>query len=135
MKNVFIASHSHFASGIMDTVEFLLGKCENVTVFDAYLDSASLEDKLDEFFQESHGKGQRILISDLYGGSVNSTMYRYLNHDNTILLTGVNVAFLLELLATPDEVDKEEMEELLKQSRELMKIVEIKNEEEQEDFF
>ena len=39
-----------------------------------------------------------ILLSDMYGGSVNSIMYTFLNRPNTTLIAGVNLALVIGLV-------------------------------------
>lgn len=135
MKKVFIASHAHFASGIMSTVQFLLGNCDNVTIFDAYLDENSVESKLDEFFKDDDGRNQIILISDVYGGSVNTIMYQYSERPNTILITGVNIAFMLELLSDQEEIGADRLDELIQDSRMAMRRVTWDETSKEEEFF
>ncbi len=83
------------------------------------------------------------MLSDLYGGSVNSVMYTYLNRENTYLIAGINLALVLEL-ATREMVTKQELEELVASSREMMMLLELEEGDsgaedtsagEEEDFF
>ncbi len=112
MLKIFISSHGKFAEGIKSSLQILLGGCENITVFSAYIDESSVQEKLDEFYADVHEGDQVVLLSDLYGGSVNSVMYTYLNRENTYLIAGINLALVLEL-ATREAVTKEELEELV----------------------
>lgn len=121
----------------------MLGGCENITVFSAYIDESSVQEKLDEFYADVHEGDQVVLLSDLYGGSVNSVMYTYLNRENTYLIAGINLALVLEL-ATRESVTKEELEELVISSREMMMLLEPEeldsdsgdtSDGEEEDFF
>ena len=97
MLKIFISSHGHFASGIKSSVEILAGQKPNITVFDAYINQESVQEHLDRFFESVSEDDQVLLLSDLYGGSVNSVMYTYLTKPNTTLVAGVNLALVLEL--------------------------------------
>lgn len=143
MLKIFISSHGKFAEGIKSSLQILLGGCENITVFSAYIDEGSVQEKLDEFYADVHEGDQVVLLSDLYGGSVNSVMYTYLNRENTYLIAGINLALVLEL-ATREAVTKEELEELVISSREMMMLLEPEeldsnsgdtSDGEEEDFF
>lgn len=143
MLKIFISSHGKFAEGIKSSLQILLGGCENITVFSAYIDESSVQEKLDEFYADVHEGDQVVLLSDLYGGSVNSVMYTYLNRENTYLIAGINLALVLEL-ATRESVTKEELEELVISSREMMMLLEPEeldsdsgdtSDGEEEDFF
>lgn len=138
MLKIFISSHGHFASGIKSSVEILAGAKPNVTVFDAYINQESVQEHLDSFFETVGEDDQVLLLSDLYGGSVNSVMYTYLTKPNTTLVAGVNLALVLEL-SVRESISKEELEELVEMSRTMMKVVEFDageaTTEEQDDFF
>ena len=121
MVQFFLSSHGHLASGLKSSVGVLLGGCDRLTVFDAYVDERSLEDALNAFYQ------QVILLSDMYGGSVNSIMYTFLNRPNTTLIAGVNLALVIGLVIQDRELTREEIEDVVRQSREAIQIVELDN--------
>ena len=137
MLKLFISSHGHFASGIKSSVEILMGPNARITVFDAYIDQDSVQEHLDAFYESVEEDDQVLLLSDLYGGSVNQVMYTYLEKPNTRLVAGVNLALVLEL-AVKEEISDEELEQLVEQSRTMLRIVELDKSEtkqEDEDFF
>ena len=137
MLKIFISSHGHFASGIKSSVEILMGPNARITVFDAYIDQDSVQEHLDAFYETVGADDQALLLSDLYGGSVNQVMYTYLEKPNTRLVAGVNLALVLEL-AVKEEISDEELTQLVEQSRTMLRIVELdksETKEEDEDFF
>lgn len=137
MIKMFISSHGHFASGIKSSVEILMGPNPRITVFDAYVDQDSVQEHLDAFYETVGEDDNVILLSDLYGGSVNQVMYTYLTKPNTTLVAGVNLALVLEL-AVREEISKEELLELVEQSRTMLRVVELDTGDEvkeSEDFF
>ena len=119
------------------SVEILMGPNPRITVFDAYVDQDSVQEHLDEFYSTVEPDDQVLLLSDLYGGSVNQVMYTYLTKPNTTLIAGVNLALVLEL-AVKEEIDPEDLEALVEQSRSMLRIVPFDTsdqEEEHDDFF
>ena len=137
MLKLFISSHGHFASGMKSSVEILMGPNPRITVFDAYVTQESVQENLDRFYETVEADDQVILLSDLYGGSVNQVMYTYLERPNTRLVAGVHLALVLEL-AVKEEISDEELEQLVEQSRTMLRIVELDRsdaKEEDEDFF
>ena len=137
MLKIFISSHGHFASGIKSSVEILMGPHPRITVFDAYIDQDSVQEHLDAFYETVNADDQVLLLSDLYGGSVNQVMYTYLEKPNTRLVAGVNLALVLEL-AVKEEISDEELSQLIEQSRTMLRIVELDKSEtvpEDEDFY
>ena len=132
MVQFFLSSHGHLASGLKSSIGVLLGGCDRLTVFDAYVDEGSLEDALNSFYREVGRDDQVILLSDMYGGSVNSIMYTFLNRPNTTLIAGVNLALVIGLVIQDRELTREEIEDVVRQSREAIQIVELDNAEQSE---
>lgn len=137
MRKFFISSHGHLASGMKTSLEILLGKADNVTVFDAYLDKTTVESQVEAWFDTLNEDDQAIMLSDLYGGSVNQVLYRYLDRPNTFLVAGVNLGLVLELVAMSDvELTKEELDRLIQSGRDAMVRLELDESEiEEDDFF
>lgn len=135
MLKIFLSSHGHFATGIKSSLEILLGNSGNIFFYDSYVDESSLKDVLDDFMGKLDEEDQVLLLSDLYGGSVNQMMYTYLDRPNTYLVAGVNLSFVLEVALKPS-VDAEQLNELVEQSRKMLRVVGIdQNEDIEADFF
>ena len=124
---IFLSSHGHLASGLKSSVEILLGTRDNITVFDAYVDESSVQEKLEEFFSTVEEGEQVVLCSDLVGGSVNTAMCQFLDRNHTMLVSGVNLAVLIDL-ALRDSITRKELEGVVKQCRELLQIVDLEKE-------
>ena len=124
MLKIFLSSHGHMASGIKSSLDILIGNTDKITVFDAYVDEKNVQDVLDDFYKTVGEDDEVLLLSDLYGGSVNQVMFTYLNRPNTRLVSGVNLALVLEL-AIKETISDSELEELVETSRMMMKIVKI----------
>ena len=135
MKKILLASHGRFASGIKSSMNILMGASDNLTVFDAYIDETNVETVIDEFYQTVSEDDQVILMSDLYGGSVNQIMFRYLSKPNTTLVTGVNLACVLEIAETDKELSKAEIKDIVANAKEAMLVVEDNDNNEEEEFF
>lgn len=135
MLKIFLSSHGHFASGLKSSIDILAGNSERITVFDAYVDNSTIQENLDKFYETVGENDQVLLLSDLYGGSVNQVMFTYLTYPNTYLIAGINLALLLEL-AVKEEIDEEELNELIEQSRQMTQLVKLDSvSDEQADFF
>ena len=133
---LFVSSHGHLASGIKSSMEILYGRCDDLTVFDAYVDERSVKEELEQFFKTVNEGEQVLLISDLYGSSVNQAMSLFLNRPETTLIAGANLALMIGL-AGRERISGEELNELITQSREMLCIVDLDKEmmPEEEDFF
>lgn len=135
MKKILLASHGRFASGIKSSMNILLGASDNLQVFDAYIDETNVENVIDDFYKTVNEDDQVILMSDLYGGSVNQIMFRYINRPNTTLVTGVNLACVLEIAASSNDLSKDEIKEIVANAKEAMLVVEDNVNNEEEEFF
>lgn len=123
MKQILIATHGKMASGILYTAEMILGKQENITAMNAYVDAdIDVEKEFDTYFQER--KGQRIIVmTDLEGGSVNQKLMQYAAKDERItLITGINLPLLIQILFAEGEVREEEIQSFIENARKELKI-------------
>ncbi|MDY5169305.1 PTS sugar transporter subunit IIA [Dielma fastidiosa] len=112
MLKLFLSSHGHLASGMKTSLDILLGNSDQVSEND-----------------------EVILLSDMYGGSVNQVMFTYLHKPNTRLVAGVNLACVLEL-SIQESVSDEQLEEIVERSREMLRVVKDDSvETTEEDFF
>jgi len=135
MLRIFLASHGNFASGMKSSLDILLGKSDNVTVFDAYLDDQNVQDVMEAFYSTVNEGEQVVLLSDLYGGSVNQVMYLFLERPNTMLVAGVNLALVLEL-SIREFITEEELVEMVEQSKTMLRVVKLDDDEiERDEFF
>ena len=125
MVKFFLSSHGPLASGIKSSIDILLGNSDRLTVFDAYVDEKSLEEELNAFYRGVAPEDQVILMSDMYGGSVNSIMYTFLDRPNTTLLAGVNLALVIGLVINEGPISREMLRDVVEQSREALRIVEM----------
>ncbi|MGC3995509.1 MAG: hypothetical protein QM779_15560 [Propionicimonas sp.] len=123
MLRLFIGSHGRFASGLLGAVEVLLGSQRAVTTYDAYLDDTTVADAVDAFYATVQAADQVVLMSDLYGGSVNTALCAYLDRPNTTLVSGVNLAFVLAIALEPAPVADQRIRELVEQSRDQLRVV------------
>ena len=122
MLKIFLSSHGTLASGIKKSVEILVGESDKLVTFDAYVNDEQLKDAIDAFFKETNEDDDKVLLSDLYGGSVNQKMYLYLNRPNTYLIAGVNLALVLDLLMQ-ENVNEMYLNELVEKSRMMLRVV------------
>ena len=76
------------ASGMQSSLKILMGECENLTVFDAYLDESCVQDHLDAFYETVGPEDEVLLCSDLFGGSY----YSVPNAHNDFVLSWIGNA-------------------------------------------
>ncbi len=104
-KKIIIASHGHFASGILNSLELIYGEHHSITALDCYVsqsfDLATSVKRLIEQYQEN----ELIIITDLFGGSVNNEFLQYIDRPNLYLIAGLNLPLLIEIATQIDRAD------------------------------
>lgn len=139
MVRYLISAHGRMASGIKKSLEILLGQADMVEIFDAYVDCANVEDELRKRIDAVPADDCLVMMSDIPGGSVNQIMMRYLDRANTFLVTGVNLALVVGLTAAyTDSITAEQIQEVIRQSRDMMFLVELDENDaaaDEDDFF
>lgn len=98
MRKILIATHGDFASGAVSAASIIAGEKDYVTYINAYTDSKNLKVAIEEYFKDIKEQDELIILTDLFGGSVNQALMPYVKQDNIYIITGFNLALLLEIL-------------------------------------
>ena len=121
MVGVIIATHGHFADGLVDSAKMFADDVPNIKVLDL------TEDKtLDQYTNEvvkavdevDTGEGVIALV-DILGGCPSTTVFRVKHklHKNIEIVTGVNLPMIVSLLTLMEEdIDLKELAEALVKS-------------------
>lgn len=117
MYQFIIATHGLFAEGIKNSIEIILGKFENLDTLSCYIDSSfNLKEEIDKILKSYYNK-EIIVITDIFGGSVNNLfMEKIPLNKNIHLVTGLNLPLILNLLGEqekyliPEELIQNSME-------------------------
>ncbi|MCK1986040.1 MULTISPECIES: PTS sugar transporter subunit IIA [unclassified Peribacillus] len=102
MKKLLLASHGYLAQGILNSVHIIMGDVEHVDTLCAYVDKNNdidelVDQKLKQMKEDSNSEW--IVITDIFGGSVNNTFMSKLDEHNFYLISGLNLALLIDLLS------------------------------------
>lgn len=108
MKKILLATHVSFARGILDTLQFILGEQESVEVICAYTEEVpDLTAAVKDYMEKLKPEEEIIVVTDLYGGSVNNCFMEYIERPGFYLIAGMNLPLLIELV-TNMEMETEE---------------------------
>ena len=131
MIRVFLASHAHLASGLQSAVDLLSGLGDCLYVCDAYVEGGTFDvaGALDDFLRDSDSDDQVLLLSDLYGGSVNTALAPALEDPRVRLVAGVNLAFVLAVLLEDGPIDDVRLAEMVEEARDSLRVVSIEEDE------
>ncbi|MBS5926562.1 MAG: PTS fructose transporter subunit IIA [Clostridium sp.] len=112
MKKILLASHGDLADGIKSAIEIVLGVQENISTICAYKEKDfNLKIRVEEEIQNLAPDDILIVVTDLFGGSVNNEFMNYLENKNVHLITGLNLLLLIELIVNQNN---QKVSELIK---------------------
>lgn len=120
-----IATHGKFASGVMNTLS-LFTELKEVDYIDAYLDDSDYTLKLKAFMESIAEDETAIIFTDLYGGSVNQTVVSMNTKSNIKIITGFNLALILEVILS-NISDDEQLLVTIEQAKNEMKLMNTVN--------
>ena len=138
MRHILIATHGLLASGAKSTMEFLIGNVDNVDYITAYVDGQKpINEQIEDYFAKIPQEDEIVIFTDIKGGSVNQKMIPYCTRENTFLVSGFNLAVLIEVTMTPEKLTNEFLKAKIEEAREQLCLVEIEknNIEENDDDF
>lgn len=116
MIGIVIIGHDGFASGMMKTVEMVAGIQPQLTFVDFTKEMSPelLNEKIRELIKEVDLDKGVVLFTDLKGGTpFNQAVLASVGYDNVRVITGTNVAMVIEGSLVRLEV--EEVDELIEQ--------------------
>jgi len=94
---IILASHGKFASGILHSLELICGKKQSVIAIDCYVQETFDLTATIDTLMETYKQHEMIVITDIFGGSVNNEFLRYIQQPNFYLIAGLNLPLLIEL--------------------------------------
>lgn len=105
MRYFLFASHGKFADGILDSVELITGKHENIWTLGAYInEDEDIKDQISKVRNKLGQDDELIVVTDLFGGSVNNEFMNLLHDKRIHLISGLNLALVIELVTMSDHV-------------------------------
>lgn len=117
MNQFIIATHATLAEGFADVIRFFKADLENVQYINAYVENQEFEKEFRAVLQQVKGENI-IVLTDILGGSVNQVATRLIREFQYQLITGINLALLLELVFIPGDISGETIEQAVSRARE-----------------
>ena len=92
MRKILLASHGYLAKGMKQTLELILGKQSSVEILCGYTpECENVRDAIREIV-ENAGEEELIILTDVFGGSINNECMRYLGRQKYHLIAGTESA-------------------------------------------
>lgn len=109
MRKFILASHGKLSEGMVDSVRMILGEPESLAWVS--LHEGEHPDDIrkileQQIIEEPHN--EFVIVSDVLGGSVNTSMLQLLKQKNVHVIAGMHLGLILAL-CTSDEIDTEHM--------------------------
>lgn len=118
MIHYIIASHKNLASGFSSALQTIVGTVDTLHVINAYLSNEDLSHLIDVTLKQIPVEDSLIVMTDIYGGSVNTEFMKYLDKRDFHLISGVNLALMIAIIVEiPKEVTREKIIEKIDESR------------------
>ena len=134
MTRIVLASHGRLADGMKDTLSFILGDLPNVSTICAYVDQdVSLRSQIDQAFAEFSPEDVVVVVTDLFGGSVNNEFMALLGERDFVLVAGMNMPTLVELVSE-DEPTVEGVQSVVERGRQSILVCNGLASDESEEF-
>lgn len=96
MIKILLASHGNLAAGMLSSVELVVGKTDNVEVLCAYVDGESdVVPRVRSFINGMLPDEEWLILTDLFGGSVNNEFMNYISKPNMRLVAGMNLPIVI----------------------------------------
>lgn len=100
MKKILLATHLTFAKAILDSLQFIAGEQPFIEALCAYTSEIpDMKAAAKEYVDRLEPEDELIVVTDVYGGSVNNEFMKYIERPGFYLIAGLNLALLLELIA------------------------------------
>ena len=92
---ILVIGHGRFAEGIKSVANIIVGDLSEVTFMNTYVDDIDFHVELDNYFSKNNNV---LVLTDLFGGSVNQAIIQYITKVNIDVITGINIPLILEIL-------------------------------------
>lgn len=137
MLKILLVAHGRFPEGIKNSAEIIMGKQDNLYVINAYTGDTPFEEELNSFIETVDlDKDKLIIISDIFGGSVNQKTLSNIDMEKVKLISGLNLPILLEILMLQEvDVTDEKLRSIVEETRKHIILVNDTLEEDSEDDF
>jgi fructoselysine/glucoselysine PTS system EIIA component len=122
VRKFLLASHGYLAKGILNSINIIMGDVEHVDTLCAYVDE---NNDIDQLVDQTIKKMKEdtnfewIVITDIFGGSVNNSFMNKLDEHDFHLISGLNLTLLIDLFSNQNA--NKSAKELIEQSVEISK--------------
>lgn len=123
MRHYVLVSHAWLSKGLASAAELIIGKRENLKYYCAYIEEEQehFKDTLLRDLDTLPPEDEVVVMTDMFGGSVNNELMELIHRENTHLVTGVNLALVIGIvLGDPEEPVGALISRMVREARDAM---------------
>ncbi len=110
MIKLLLASHRDLAYGVYSSLKIIMGEQKNISTLCAYnKEDFDLKKEVWKIINDLKDDDKLIIVTDIFGGSVNNEFMNNLYRDNLYLVSGLNLPLVMELMLIQDESNIDSM--------------------------
>ena len=100
MQRLVLASHGYLAEGMKNSAQIIVGKSAKIYTICAYVkEGITLESQINELFDSFPEDDEMIVVTDIFGGSVNNEFMKYISNPQIRLIAGMNLALVITAMS------------------------------------
>lgn len=109
MKKILIGTHGRFGEELVNSARMIIGELEDIKVF-SLMEQMSIEEYIDEIeLSLKDLPSETLCMVDLYAGTPCTAFTMLSEKYNNIVVTGLNLAMLIEVYSQRDYLDSLEL--------------------------
>lgn len=118
-KQIIIATHSGLSDGFVKALNFIYGDKMNIHIIQAFTVDKNPNERFLEIVNNISSNDKIIVLTDLTAGSVNKMIAQELVNHDFYLISGINLAILLEIaLTSEDDINDEFIRKVVEDGKE-----------------
>ena len=123
-KQIILASHARLAKGFAESLSFIFKPQDRIHTICAFTELPDPGKAFDDLYITFDERDTVIVLTDLLGGSVNKMIAERLKNKKFYLISGINLALLLEIACAEEkEVNDDFICKAIDNSRNDMKFM------------
>ena len=111
MQRLVLASHGYLAEGMKNSAQIIVGKSAKIYTICAYVkEGITLESQINELFDSFPEDDEMIVVTDIFGGSINNEFMIRAQEGGYWLIAGMNLPLVLSLWYETENLTEKQLE-------------------------
>ena len=95
---VIVVSHGSYARGLVDTVQMIAGKQEDLEAFGPEESVDTLKEKIRQSIEQASQEEEILILTDIFYGSPFNTVISLMPEYDLYHVTGINLPLMMEVI-------------------------------------